>query len=63
MDLPERSAASEIIGHLADKYCNFPGRTSTVLIAVNYEYQNLDYILKDGDEVALIPPVSGGCLD
>ncbi|HZR84735.1 MAG TPA: molybdopterin converting factor subunit 1 [Candidatus Binatia bacterium] len=29
-------------------------------IAVNSEYTDRDHALRDGDEVALIPPVSGG---
>ncbi len=28
--------------------------------AVNFNFVSPDYILKDGDEVAFIPPVSGG---
>lgn len=31
-----------------------------VAYAVNSEYAKLDHVLADGDEVALIPPVSGG---
>jgi molybdopterin converting factor subunit 1 len=31
-------------------------------LAVNLEYANRDRVLGDGDEVALIPPVSGGPL-
>src|SRR5664279_1540657 len=31
-----------------------------VAVAVNYEYSGNDTPLCDGDEVALIPPVSGG---
>ncbi|RXH57012.1 MoaD/ThiS family protein [Granulicella sibirica] len=30
-------------------------------VAVNREYAGVDTVLKDGDEVALLPPVSGGC--
>ena len=31
-----------------------------VLVAVNYEYVNMNYKLKEGDEVAFFPPVTGG---
>ncbi len=33
----------------------------TLAVAVNREYSGLETVLKDGDEVALLPPVSGGC--
>ncbi len=31
-----------------------------LLIAVNQEYTSADALLKDGDEVAFFPPVTGG---
>jgi molybdopterin converting factor subunit 1 len=31
-----------------------------IMCAVNEEYQQRDFVLRDGDELALIPPVSGG---
>lgn len=33
---------------------------SGVMIAVNQEYAEEDIVVKDSDEIALIPPVSGG---
>ena len=30
------------------------------LAAVNMEYVGFDYLVKDGDEVAFFPPVTGG---
>ena len=33
---------------------------SQTLCAVNYEYANDDTPVKDGDEVAFFPPVTGG---
>ena len=51
-------------GYLAIEICSkFPAITippSNIVIAVNSEYQNNSTVLCDGDEVALIPPVSGG---
>ena len=33
---------------------------ASLSFAVNQEYADRDQVLRDGDEVALIPPVSGG---
>jgi molybdopterin converting factor small subunit len=35
--------------------------TRSIAVAVNREYARLGDVLHDGDEVALLPPVSGGC--
>jgi molybdopterin converting factor small subunit len=32
----------------------------SIAVAVNQEYARVGDVLKDGDEVALLPPVSGG---
>jgi molybdopterin synthase sulfur carrier subunit len=33
---------------------------TTIRIAVNQEYVDLDYPIKPGDEIAFFPPVTGG---
>ena len=35
--------------------------TANVVCAVDEEYVAPEHVLRDGDHVALIPPVSGGC--
>jgi molybdopterin converting factor subunit 1 len=35
----------------------------SIAVAVNQEYARAEDVLKDGDEVALLPPVSGGSED
>jgi molybdopterin converting factor subunit 1 len=35
-------------------------REKKVMISVNYDVVPLDTILKNGDEIALLPPFSGG---
>jgi molybdopterin converting factor small subunit len=32
----------------------------SMLVAVGVEYQTADYVLREGDEVSLFPPVQGG---
>lgn len=42
---------------------HFPKLTvmeKSMLVAVGVDYQPRNYILKDGDEVSLFPPVQGG---
>jgi molybdopterin converting factor subunit 1 len=34
--------------------------SNTLVASINFEYATLDTRLRDGDEVAFIPPVSGG---
>jgi molybdopterin synthase catalytic subunit len=46
--------------------CDYPrlsGYSGRLLCAVNQEFSDLDTVLHDGDEVAYIPPVSGGTSD
>lgn len=39
----------------------FAGLLDSIAVAVNQEYARSGDVLTDGDEVALLPPVSGGC--
>ena len=44
-------------------YTDFPkleAMRKSTLIAVGLEYQDRSYVLNDGDEVSLFPPVQGG---
>ena len=56
-------AAGETLGALAGRIAKeFPrlGAAVGVRLAVNHQYVALDHALRDGDEIAVIPPVSGG---
>ncbi len=48
-----------VIEKLKSDYSNF-SKLNSFVVAVNMEYAEMNLILKDGDEVAIIPPVSGG---
>jgi MoaE-MoaD fusion protein len=66
--LRERAGADEIElqlpegAHVADALAGLGALSSgvSVVMAVNHEYADLDTPLRPGDELALIPPVSGG---
>ncbi|MBR62355.1 MAG: molybdopterin synthase sulfur carrier subunit [Dehalococcoidia bacterium] len=60
MNLPEGSSVSDLITDLVNKYPYLKPIESKIVVAVNYEYQDHDHLLRSNDEVALIPPVSGG---
>ena len=45
---------------LMAKYPKLAAMKKSTLLAVSVDYQPRDYVLKDGDEVSLFPPVQGG---
>ncbi|OGL43496.1 MAG: molybdopterin converting factor subunit 1 [Candidatus Schekmanbacteria bacterium RBG_16_38_10] len=45
---------------LKNSYPVLKNINSSLLFSINHEYASLDSLLKEGDEIALIPPVSGG---
>lgn len=57
MDWP--NSVLELKQHMVEQFPEF-GKLSSLAIAVNSEYAADDVSLKQGDEIAIIPPVSGG---
>jgi molybdopterin converting factor subunit 1 len=45
---------------LAGDYPEFGKYERSISSAVNEDYARMDQVLSDGDEVAFLPPVSGG---
>jgi|TARA_B100000809_G_scaffold187813_1_gene186135 molybdopterin synthase catalytic subunit len=60
MIIPQEATVSVVASMVADRYPGITQRPDSLVIAVNQEYADHLHILSDGDEVALIPPVSGG---
>ncbi len=60
MSLSDAATVSDAASELLRLYPSISGDTSRLMIAVNEEYQEHDYPLSENDEVAFIPPVSGG---
>lgn len=67
VELPDGATVGELLEILRGRTSN-PSRGSAVdeglwrslAVSVNREYSSLAEVLREGDEVALLPPVSGG---
>ncbi len=62
-EIPDQSTAGELIDAIVSDHPTIDGLRRASRIMVNHEYAERDRVLHDGDEVALIPPVSGGSGD
>src|SRR5947209_18620760 len=61
LSLARASTARDAFERVLALYPDLRRFRSSLLVAVNQEYaRDLDITLKDGDEIALFPPVSGG---
>ena len=59
-DAPEGATVSEVVSAIRETYPGLGPAAERALLAVNQDYVGGDLTLHDGDELALIPPVSGG---
>src|SRR5262245_4539723 len=59
LDIAQEETVGQVAGRLAERYPRL-GEALGVRLAVNRTYVALSRTLADGDEVAVIPPVSGG---
>jgi molybdopterin converting factor subunit 1 len=60
-EIPPGTTAGEVLAGLRQEFPRLQS-AGRIAIAVNQEYTDAARVLEEGDEVALIPPVSGGCL-
>jgi len=60
VDLPEGSTLIQLLDRIQGQFPRLQGLAGSLLFSVNREYAPSDKRLSADDEVALIPPVSGG---
>jgi MoaE-MoaD fusion protein len=60
LDLPAAATVDAVLEHYRGLFPQQPKLWSALAIAVNQSYTAHGCLLHDGDEVALLPPVSGG---
>lgn len=62
LELPEGATVRDGLLRLRELFPELPIDGGRVAVAVNRSYADGGQMLADGDEMALIPPVSGGKL-
>lgn len=60
LEVDEGTMAQQVVDHLAVSHPRAAQFRGTTVLAVNREYTDGERVLREGDEVAVIPPVSGG---
>jgi MoaE-MoaD fusion protein len=60
LDLPDGASIRDVVAHYESRIPRLKESLSTLAVAVNQQYASPDTKLKADDEVALLPPVSGG---
>ncbi|MDP9052718.1 MAG: molybdenum cofactor biosynthesis protein MoaE [Acidobacteriota bacterium] len=60
LELPAGATAGSVFEHYAGTFPKLRQMASSVVLARNHEFAAAGERLSDGDEVALLPPVSGG---
>jgi molybdopterin synthase catalytic subunit len=60
LELPEGGSVRDVIARYESQIPRFKDSLPSIALAVNQQYASPETKLKDNDEVALLPPVSGG---
>jgi MoaD family protein len=58
--LPAGSTIHDLLERLHRRFPKLADMRKSTLIAVGIDYQDRGYVLHEGDEVSLFPPVQGG---
>jgi molybdopterin synthase catalytic subunit len=60
LDLPVGTTLEDVFRRYSERHETLKERRSSTLFARNREFARGDAVLEDGDEIAFLPPVSGG---
>lgn len=60
LTLPDQATAGDVLEHYAERLPKLKAGISSVAISVNQQYARREDRLRAGDEIGLLPPVSGG---
>lgn len=60
LDVPDRSTALDVFDRVAERFPDMRAMRASTLMAIDADFVRPDTELRDGEELALMPPVSGG---
>ena len=60
IDLEDGALLGSIFDRYAQQFPRLKGLTSSIVLACNHEFSDRAAQVRDGDEIAFLPPVSGG---
>ena len=60
VELPEGATVADLRSELRRRLPTLPQEPHPLVVAVDMAYVDDDHLLQEGQEAALIPPVSGG---
>lgn len=60
VDVKDKTDISALLEILKSEHPELGKLIEPVIVSINREYATYNTILKEGDEVAILPPVSGG---
>lgn len=63
IELREGASVRDVLDQYASRFALFNDSLNSLAVAVNQQYAGPDTILKSSDEIAFLPPVSGGVPD
>ncbi len=58
--IPAGATLGDLVEKVMLKFPKLAALRRSMLMAVDVDYQTADYVLKEGEEVSLFPPVQGG---
>ena len=60
LQIPDDATVAELTQEVRRRFPQLAPPQVNIVVAVNAEYADTDLVLQPGDDVCLIPPVSGG---
>jgi sulfur-carrier protein len=60
LSLPENATVNDLFEQLQERYPQLRDFGKSVLFGMDVEFVDRDHELKDGDTIAIMPPVQGG---